>query len=332
MRMRNEENIAKGLRHVAGTLVVGTLFLLLAGCDGDDTQTTQEPSDVVALSIDVAQSDWTDEQATITTRSTTTLDGLKEVADIDNPADGEGFCLHGMNLLGPGGVRRQVVWNATTGQWNSGKEVYWKRTSEANTFNVYAYAPYRTTAYTYEEVTAGESSAWNAKITFPTTAADANGTNTDLLYAYSPVSMTDGRATLTFRHAMAKISFGTITNNTGESITLSSLTLTGSLWHGGKLNLKDGSWSDQTAYAPATKSFSRNDFDPSSDGNQTLALADNEMKSLNIASFVLIPGPTVTIALNFTSGDTFSFPLTLQQGKHKTYNLIVRKNFEVEIE
>ena len=316
-------------------LVVATM--LLTGCSNNDEPTGDD--DLVALTIDVAESGWADESFSVSTRSGETIDGLKAVADIDNPADGEGFCLHAVNLLGATTVRRQVVWNATTGQWNSGQLIYWQRTSADDYFRVYAYAPYKTTDFAYKEVSTGDiDENQKGEMTFATTDADANGTNIDLLYAGAKVNRTNGRATLDFKHAMAKISFGTITNNTGTALTLNNLSLSGDLWKGGDLNLTTGTWSHQGAhpsadYSPAEKMhFDRNDFNPATDGNQTLALSNGEVKSLDVASFVLIPGPTVTITLTFSSGDTFSFNTTLEQGKDKTYNITVEKNFEVVIE
>ena len=141
-----------------------TATMLLTGCSNNDEPTGDD--DLVALTIDVAESGWADESFSVSTRSGETIDGLKAVADIDNPADGEGFCLHAVNLLGATTVRRQVVWNATTGQWNSGQLIYWQRTSADDYFRVYAYAPYKNSPYGYTEVSIGDIDAQNATITF----------------------------------------------------------------------------------------------------------------------------------------------------------------------
>ena len=314
-------------RHI-GWLVALVAMTLLAGCAGDDQSAASAEEELTELTISVADSDWQGQTINIT-RSGETLEGLQAIVDVANPADGEGFGIYGHALLSSD-AQRQVTWNGTTGQWNSGSKIYWKRTSASNVFNVYAYAPYKTAGYRHTEVYRGEQSAWNCKLTFK--ASDDNGTNIDLLYAAATVDKTNGQAAFEFRHAMAQISFGTITNSTGEAMTLNRITFEGELHQSGKLDLADGTWSETAAYDPALKSFTRYDFDPDADGNQALALADGDIKTLNVASFILIPGPPVTITLDFGSGGSYSFSTTLEQGKNKTYNITVQKNFEVVIE
>lgn len=318
--------------------VVTVVVLTTTACSSDDT--IGDPSDSddnVALSIDVAETDWHGETVNITSRAGETIDGLKATSGAVPSGYGHGFSLHGVNLLGAPSVHRQVTWNSSTGQWNSGNRIYWKRTSGSETFNVYAYAPYKTEDYTYREAPTFPSTTspetWNGKITF--TANEANGTNVDLLYAGATVKRSDGLAQLTFRHAMAKLSLGTITNSTGETVTLNSLALSGSLYPSGTLTLyhnngtSGGTWSPAAATA---QNYIRSDFDPDTDGNQTLTLTNGQVKSLNIDPFILIPGPTVTITLTFSDGKTYSFTTTLEQGKDKTYNITVQKNFEVVID
>lgn len=318
--------------------VVSVVVLTTTACSSDDTIVDPSDSDDnVTFTIDVAETDWHGETVNITSRAGETIAGLKATSgDVPSGYD-YGFSLHGVNLLGAPSVHRQVTWNSSTGQWNSGNRIYWKRTSGSETFNVYAYAPYKTEDYTYSEVPTFPSTTspetWNGKITF--TANEANGTNVDLLYAGAVVKRSDGLAQLTFRHAMAKLSFGTITNSTGETVTLSSLALSGSLYPSGDLTLYHNNGTSGGTWSPASatsQNYTRNDFDPDTDGNQSLELANGEVKSLNIDPFILIPGPTVTITLTFSGGNTYSFTTTLEQGKDKTYNITVEKNFEVVID
>ena len=289
--------------------------LLLAGCSANDGEGDQG-GPFVQLSISVEENGWQGETVSVATRSGETIDGLKAAH-----ANGGGFGIYGVDLLGPG-TQRPVLWNSSTGQWDAGERIYWKRTADNTSdsiFSIYAYAPYKSDpSYTFSPST--------GTLTFPADAAD--GKNTDLLYASAEVERSDGLAELNFKHAMAQISFGTITNNSNDAIELQSLTLKGDLYSGGKLNTNNGMWSD---YDSASKTFTRSDFDSSTSGDQGLTIAGGKVATLDIDPFILIPGPTVTITLTFTGGDTFSFTTTLEQGKDKTYNITVNKNFEVVI-
>ena len=123
--------------------------LALIGCSADEQgerAAATGSGDVVELRIDVTDSEWLGETFNVT-RSGETLEGLKATTGDLPEGFGYGFSLHGSGLLGADGVRRQVTWDATHGQWNSGERIYWKRTSGSETFNVYAYAPYKTTTY-----------------------------------------------------------------------------------------------------------------------------------------------------------------------------------------
>lgn len=233
----------------------------------------------------------------------------------------EGFGVFGVGLLGSG-AQRLVLWNSSTGQWDAGERIYWKRTSSDESFNIYAYAPYKSDAGNYNVNT--------GVLTF--TANDDNAHNTDLLYAGTSVKRSDGLAKLTFKHALAKISLGTITNSSGSNMSLSQVTLTGNLHKSGNLNTMDGTWSGLTAYYSTSKTFTIDiDTNSSEPGNQPLAIDDNTIADIPVEPFLLLPGPTVTITMNFSNGETFSFNTTLEQGKDKTYNITVRKNFEVVI-
>lgn len=302
-------------------------LLLTAGCS-DDVTTETIGSDDVALTIDVIENDWNKSNINIETRAGETMESLMATTGSLPSGFDYGFSLHGMNLLGPVG-RRQVTWNSTSGQWDAGGRIYWKN-QFGNSFNVYAYAPFKTSTYTYSEVSTGESSGWKGEITFPADAADGN--NIDLLYAGTTVRRSNGLASLTFRHALAQISFGTITNNTGEDVTLTQIDFTGDFYSAGKLNLTSGAWTELTAFSPATKTYTRADFDSEVAGDQTLPLSQGAVQLLGITPVLLIPGPTATVTLTFSSGNTYNFDVTLEQGKNKTYNITVQKNFEIEID
>jgi len=281
----------------------------------------------VELRIGVGETSWLGETFNVT-RSGETLEGLKAVADPENPADGEGFSLHGTALLGPTG-KRQVIWNASAGQWNAGERIYWKRTSdEDDVFPVYAYAPYEANP---TNITVNGS---NGVLTFTSADYASGGRNPDLLYAGASVKRSDGLASLTFNHALAKMTLGVITNNSGAAMNLTQVLVSGELYKTGKLNLMTGAWSDRTCFVtPPTKKELTIDIDSDKGvaGNQPLTIADNASVSVDVGSLLLIPDPEVTATLTFTEG-SFSFTTKLEQGKAKTFNMTVGKNFEVIIE
>lgn len=302
--------------------------LALTGCSADEQgERTAAAGDEVELRIGVGETSWLGETFNVT-RSGETLEGLKAVANPESPADGEGFSLHGTALLGPTG-KRQVIWNATTGQWNAGERIYWKRTSdEDDVFSVYAYAPYEASP---TNITVNGSTG---VLTFTSQDyASEKNRNPDLLYAGASVKRSDGLASLTFNHALAKMTLGVITNNSGAAMHLTQVSVSGGLYKTGKLNLMTGLWSDFTDFSdidlspgvtPASKSLPMT-ISPAK------AIADNASVSVDVGSLLLIPGPTVTATLTFTEG-SFSFTTTLEQGKAKTFNMTVGKNFEVIIE
>lgn len=302
-----------------GQVAAVLLAAMTAGCANDEAA-TGTTTDGVRLQLDVVEAGWQEERVSVT-RSGETMEGLKAVSGSLPAGYGYGFCLRDTNLLGAEGVSRQVTWDDAKGQWDAGNDIYWLRTSGNETFNVYAYAPY-TTAYREGEITFS--------------SAD-DGRNVDLLYAAAEVKRSDGLARLTFRHALAKISFGTITNSTGEAISLKQVSVKGNLHESGKQNLATGAWGDYTAYYPMEKSIDRDiDTDAETDGNQPLDVANGAIVPMPVDALLLIPGPTVTITLTIGraagSDETFSFTTTLEQGKNKTFNVTVEKNFEVVID
>lgn len=309
---------------VAGLAVV----LVLIGCSADEEgERTAAAGDEVELRIGVGETSWLGETFNVT-RSGETLEGLKAVANPASPADGEGFSLHGTELLGPTG-KRQVIWNASAGQWNAGERIYWKRTSdEDDVFSVYAYAPYEATP---TNITVNGS---NGVLTFTSADYALGGSNPDLLYAGATVKRSDGLAQLTFRHALAKMTLGTITNNSGAAMTLTQVSVSGGLYKTGKLDLMTDLWSDFTDFSdkvlgpedtPASKSLPMT-ISPA------LVIADGASVTLDVGSLLLIPGPEVTASLTFEGGASFSFTTKLEKGKAKTFNMTVGKNFEVIIE
>ena len=178
--------------------------------DTDDTSDTTAPS----LTIAVTQQPWQTENISIT-RSGETLTALQT----------SGF---GLFSAGLGISNEQVTWNDT--KWTLAHTLIWPKT-RPNDF--YAYAPY----------TASPDIA-NGVYTFNC----PNGNTIDLLYGQY-VNTTGDVVNLKFRHALAKISFGTITNCGTHDMLVSDIKVTGDLYSSGNLTLSTGGWSGEvTAY------------------------------------------------------------------------------------
>lgn len=102
-----------GEEDLAGGVAVGGVAV---GSDGDDGQ--------AVLTVQVADGGrWTDADATFT-RAFETLEGLRQVVNINAPADGEGFGIYCSRM---GLSNQQVVWNANASRWYYGDDIYWPR-------------------------------------------------------------------------------------------------------------------------------------------------------------------------------------------------------------
>ena len=179
--------------------------------------------------------------------------------------------------------------------------------------DAYAYAPY------------GKGTLSDSNLSFEC----LNDNSTDLLWArHESIERSKRVASLTFSHALAKLSMGTLTNNSGESITLKSVTITGDLYERGTLSLSDGTWtanSTDTEAREYTHSYG------------SVVIAD-KAESLDHADVTLlqIPGPTVNVTLTFTlAGSEQEHSATvsehLVQGQHTVLNVEVKNNFKVVI-
>lgn len=277
-------------------------------------------------------------------------------------ATDEGFGLYCEEL---NYANTQVKWDNINSRWNIGAnnyDQYWPRT-KADTLDIYAYAPFKPSP-TYT-VTSGKL-AFSAEKYPNLTAAGASdysdrlsGTNVDLLYAGAKHDLRNvNPAVLNFKHALAKLTFGTITNNTGEVINLEGFTVKGTLNSSAKLDLSTGEWTEHDpwpdgagsseASVPLPPPFvqvvhSADELIGSPSSGHTAKtliepLADGETVIPNMPSnsLLLIPNAdgkiTVTIEVINSTGETFSFPITLVEGKEKIVNITIGRNFEVVIE
>ena len=187
-----------------------TAGLLLASCTTDDS--VEQQNDRTQLSLNVVENDWQGETIAIS-RSGETLEGLRATTGALPTGYGYGFGIYCDELSV---ANTQVTWDNLNGKWEIGGayNTYWRR-NQGGTLNIYAYAPYKTTPYT---ITDGNKLTFNAgHHEVPGYTNLLSGDNVDLLYAsqtsYSRNS--NESAVLEFRHALAKMTFGTVTNNTG---------------------------------------------------------------------------------------------------------------------
>lgn len=313
--------------------------LLLAGCSNNEA-IEEEVSE--QLAIDVVETGWQGETVSITTRAGETLEGLRA-------ADGDGFGIYcdALNY-----INTQVTWDETHSRWNIGENnyhTYWK-SNEAGTINVYAYAPYKAGGYTVAD---NKLTFVAQKHSYPGYTTQLSGGNVDLLQAYASISRSSNNpAQLNFTHKLAKLTFGTITNNTGETIQLNGFTVRGTINSQADLDLTDGTWSNHSSSEtsislppPFVKVVhtAAEMSGPPPDGYAAKALIepllDKQTVLPNMAmgrSLLLIPNDdgeiTVDVEVNNSTGETFSFPIRLEEGKEKIVNITIGRNFEVVIE
>lgn len=335
---------------ISGLRATQTLTIVYKSVDGEARTLTPIPRNFVTISGFEA----TKEKETGTARVTT--DGEGEINTTGNAfyiysielseAETEGFGLYCSEL---NYTNTHVKWNSTRGAWiigNNDYNEYWPIRDE-RTLDVYAYAPYKSPAYTV----AGGVLTFVAE-TY--SSGDLSGSNVDLLYA-SKVDYkrsSDNPVALEFKHALAKLTFGTITNNTGETLYLNGFTISsrdGNLWKQAKLDLSSGDWSEHVAaeydkivYPPPFVTVVRSDEDRPDPPTISVVIPPLPDKRTTIPpmpsrELLVIPDANGKITLNIkvnSSKETeqFSFPVTLEQGKNKTYNITVEKNFEVVIE
>lgn len=332
------------------------LSLLFAACS--DNPALEQDDDRMQLTLDVIETGWEGQTINASTRAGETLEGLRAVANPASPADGEGFGIYCSAL---NYENTQVIWDEANGWWKIGANNYnnyWQR-NETGTIDVYAYAPFKTGGYTidgdnkltfvaqkhgYKYVEGGVVQVDYSNL--------LSGGNVDLLQASASISRSSNNpAILTFNHKLAKLTFGTITNNTGETIQLDGFTVRGTINSEAKLDLTDGTWSGhvnsvaEIKLPPPFVYIVHSPADMAGDPPAGFAakaliepLLDKQTVLPNMAmgrSILLIPNAngkiTVTVEVNNNSGETFSFPIELVEGMEKIVNITIGRNHEVVI-
>ncbi len=264
----------------------------------------------------------------------------------------------------------QVKWDNINSRWNIGAnnyDQYWKNTQDGD-LSIYAYAPFKPSPSPTYTVASGKLTFTAEKYPNMGPGMDfsnrLSGTNVDLLYAGAEHDLSNvNPAVLNFKHALAKLTFGTITNNTGEVINLKGFTVKGTLNSSANLDLSTGVWSDHVQWSGGAEAsvplpppfvqvvHSADELIGAPSAGHTVKtliepLADGETVIPNMPSnsLLLIPNAdndgngvydgkiTVTIEVNNSTGENFSFPITLEEGKEKIVNITIGRNFEVVIE
>lgn len=326
---------------ILGLLTAG----LLTACSGDDLiMGEQSKADVISLSLDVSEIGWHGETINVSTRAGETMESLRDNTTTPRTGYGHGFGLYCNEL---NYENTQVTWDDTNSKWKIGtndNKTYWQR-NQAGTLNIYAYAPYKTGGYTV----VGNDLIFEAEkhsVSGYTTLL--SGGNVDLLHASTTHDRTNSNpAILNFRHKLAKLTFGTVTNHTGEVIQLNGFSVKGTLNSSAKLNLETGVWSVLASGAteiqlppPFVNVYhDQASYDAAAEPKALiLPLQDGEtiIPTMQSNSLLLIPKANgeidVTVEVNNSTGETFSFLITLEEGKEKIVNITIGRNFEVVIE
>ena len=271
------------LMKMATTAMLLTMAML-TGCSDDDASPTDDYSREQPFTLTVSEVPWENVSKSVSTRSNETmLNALKE------SAEGIGLYSEDLDL-----VNRQVTFINNT--WPIEPTVFWPQT--INTANIYAYAPYNVST---------DYSGTTIKYTMNA------GSPVDLLWAKAEATKTTGRASLNFRHALAKLSF-TVTDNTGGTLTTNYIYISGTLYNYDYFDFSTGTWTHVNA---GTATYSNIDC-------------------YNTGPKYFSPGPNITATFNYNVGSygpyTASFRVTLEQGKYTVVNITVGTNHEVVIE
>jgi len=315
-------------RHIGWLVALVAVVLLTTSCSGGEDTPSADSTD--GLRLDVVEQAWAEETMNVT-RSGETLEGLRAVADPEHPADGEGFGIYCSELFIS---NTQVTWDNANGKWQIGGDynTYWRR-NQTDALNIYAYAPYNASAYT---IPATGKLTYQADLhVYSGYETYLSGNNVDLLYASRVAYARNSteQAVLTFKHALAKMTFGTITNNTGGTLSLSGFTVRGTLYNSATLDLTTGKWTGHVTNAQGSvvvpPPFASATIPPLNDKETIIPTMPSRELSFIPGADGKLP---LTVEVNSSiANETFNFSIELEQGKNKTYNITLEKNFEVVI-
>lgn len=154
----------------------------------------------------------------------------------------------------------------------------------------------------------------------------------DLMYAEHTTSP-EGVVQLNFKHALGKLSVGTIYNDYGENLSLDQITISGTRRTQGTLSLSTGVWSDITSssenvvYNAEILASLFGDLSIPDKGSLTFP---------KDVAYTQIPGTTLTFTYQFKTAHNTSFTvsatMTVEMGKNKFVNITINQNHQVVLE
>ena len=155
----------------------------------------------------------------------------------------------------------------------------------------------------------------------------------DLMYAEHTTDMENGVVQLNFKHALGKLSVGTIYNDYGENLSLDQITISGTRRTQGTLSLSTGVWSDITSssenvvYNAEILASLFGDLSIPDKGSLTFP---------KDVAYTQIPGTTLTFTYQFKTAHNTSFTvsatMTVEMGKNKFVNITINQNHQVVLE
>ena len=298
-------------------LIVLTTMLCWA-CSSDDATGSPDGTRPM-LTIAVSEQAWSGETVSIT-RAGETLDALKASTD--------GFGLYCTAL---GFTNVKTTWSTADERWDYGAKVLWPNNSVNTAMAFTAYAPYQSSFSGSVGITACDG----ATLTFQPALRNA----IDLMWAQKTITA-DGTVTLNFKHALGKLSLGSVINNYGREVTLKRIDIDGTRYTKRKLNLATGEWS----YADATtQEIGTGDNLDVEDGRIIMKaegagvpIPVGESIDINLFTILQIPDQSVTVTYTIQTSDygeeTIKTPaIAFEAGKDKTVNLTIGMNHEVVI-
>lgn len=155
----------------------------------------------------------------------------------------------------------------------------------------------------------------------------------DLMYAEHTTDMVNGVVQLNFKHALGKLSVGTIYNDYGENLSLDQITISGTRRTQGTLSLSTGEWSDITSssenvvYNAATLAAIFGSLTIPDKGSLTFP---------KDVAYTQIPGTTLTFTYQFKTAHNTTFTVSatmeVEMGKNKFVNITINQNHQVVLE
>lgn len=314
--MKNE------IRHTARVATATTMLLIVLttmlcwACSSDDATGSPDGTRPM-LTIAVSEQAWSGETVSIT-RAGETLDALK--------ASTAGFGLYCTAL---DFTNVKTTWSDE--RWSYGTKVLWPNNSVDQDMAFTAYAPYQSSFSGSVGITACNGTT----LTFQPALRNA----IDLMWAEKTITA-DGTVTLNFKHALGKLSLGSVINNYGREVTLKRIDIDGTRYTKRNLNLATGTWSAEGA---TTEDIGEGD-NLDVEGGRIIMKAEGtgvpipvgESIDINLFTILQIPGQSVTVTYTIQTSDhgeeTIVTPaIAFEAGKDKTVNLTIGMNHEVVI-